>query len=90
MLRALVAARGVPGLLRQSFRGENYQGKLFNLSKGISTSSTAHHERLHEVLPPLESFSRRHIGPSPEEVSEMLEVCGVKVCCVLRHYSKRW
>jgi len=31
------------------------------------------------VLPPLESFSRRHIGPSPQDVQEMLKVCGVEV-----------
>ena len=35
--------------------------------------------RIEDVLPPLEPFSRRHIGPSDAEVKEMLEGCGVKV-----------
>ena len=35
--------------------------------------------RIENVLPPLEAFSRRHIGPSDSEAKEMLEVCNVKV-----------
>ena len=39
--------------------------------------------RIEDVLPPLESFSRRHIGPSEVEVVEMLETCGVKVSLLI-------
>ena len=35
--------------------------------------------RIEDVLPPLESFSRRHIGPNESEVADMLETCGVNV-----------
>lgn len=51
------------------------------LQTGRPLSGTAplRHERLYEVLPPLESFSRRHIGPSPEYIKEMLDVCKVEV-----------
>ena len=45
----------------------------------IALSAAVRHERLKEVLPPLESFARRHIGPSPEERQEMLRTCGVQV-----------
>ena len=45
----------------------------------LSLSAQARHERLREVLPPLESFARRHIGPSQEDTQEMLKVCGVEV-----------
>ena len=48
-------------------------------SRPLSSTSPLCHERLYEVLPPLESFSRRHIGVSPEDIKEMLDVCGVKV-----------
>ena len=47
--------------------------------RALSVSAWHRHERLHEVLPPLESFARRHIGPSSEEVQEMLGTCGVEV-----------
>ena len=40
--------------------------------------------RIENVLPPLESFSRRHIGPSESEVAEMLETCGVMVSSVVQ------
>ncbi len=49
----------------------------------VSGSVPLCHERLYEVLPPLESFSRRHIGPSPESIKEMLDVCKVKVNYIL-------
>ena len=77
MLRAIKASRRLPGLL--NFRLEVSR-------RPISTSLAVRHERLYEVLPPLESFSRRHIGPSPEEVQEMLNACGEEVrfwCCTL-------
>ena len=47
--------------------------------RALSVSARRRHERLHEVLPPLESFARRHIGPSSEDTREMLRVCGVEV-----------
>jgi glycine dehydrogenase len=46
--------------------------------RAFSVSAWVRHERLHEVLPPLESFARRHIGPSSEDTQEMLRVCGVE------------
>ena len=68
----MMAARA-PGLLRRLLGGR----------RELSVSVWRRHERLHEVLPPLESFSRRHIGPSPEDTIEMLGACGVEVCvCV--------
>lgn len=73
MLRSLVASRQVVSRFTAGAR------RLPRLGRSVSTSLVACHERLHEVLPPLESFARRHIGPSEEEVAEMLEVCGVKV-----------
>lgn len=76
MLRALMTSRMVPGMLCRFTGGAR---RLQKVERFVSTSPVSHHERLHEVLPPLESFARRHIGPSQEEVSEMLEVCGVKV-----------
>jgi len=48
-------------------------------SRPLSGTAPLYHERLYEVLPPHESFSRRHIGVSPEDIKHMLEVCGVKV-----------
>ena len=42
-------------------------------------SSLGRPARIENVLPPLEPFSRRHIGPSDCEVKEMLEMCNVKV-----------
>lgn len=48
-------------------------------TRPISCTAPICHERLYEVLPPLESFSRRHIGPSPEFIQEMLQACGVEV-----------
>lgn len=72
MLRSLVASRQVVSRFTAGAR------RLPRLGRSVSTSLVACHERLHEVLPPLESFARRHIGPSEEEVAEMLEVCGVK------------
>ena len=50
-----------------------------NRRRPFSLSAQFRHERLREVLPPLESFSRRHIGPSAEDAQEMLQVCGVEV-----------
>lgn len=47
--------------------------------RALSTTLSLRHERLHEVLPPLESFARRHIGPSAEDAQEMLKTCGVEV-----------
>ena len=47
--------------------------------RAFSLSACVRHERLHEVLPPHESFARRHIGPSSEDTQEMLRVCGVEV-----------
>ena len=47
--------------------------------RALSVAAWRRHERLHEVLPPLESFARRHIGPSSEDAQEMLRTCGVEV-----------
>ena len=49
----------------------------------LSVSPVSRHERLKEVLPPLESFAKRHIGPSQSETDEMLAACGVKVSVCL-------
>lgn len=54
--------------------------RLVAAHRALSVSAWRRHERLHEVLPPLESFARRHIGPSTEDTREMLRVCGVEVC----------
>lgn len=76
MLRALMA----PGRMHRVLRlTKEPRKQLQNTSRLISTSPSLTHERLYEVLPPLESFAKRHIGPSEEEVAEMLQVCGVKV-----------
>lgn len=69
MFRVVGSFRRVPGLL----------GFRVTQRKAISSSGVSHHERIHEVLPPLESFSRRHIGPSEEEIADMLRTCGVEV-----------
>lgn len=54
--------------------------RLVKLGKSqLSSTASLSHERLYQVLPPLESFSRRHIGPSPEDEKKMLETCGVNV-----------
>lgn len=53
--------------------------RLVPAHRALSTTAFRRHERLHEVLPPLESFARRHIGPSAGEVQEMLKTCGVEV-----------
>ena len=53
--------------------------RLVPAHRALSTSLSLRHERLHEVLPPLESFARRHIGPSSEDAQEMLKTCGVEV-----------
>lgn len=45
----------------------------------LSMSPVLSHERLREILPPLESFAKRHIGPSQSDVGEMLKVVGVQV-----------
>ena len=63
-----MALRGV-----RLFRGVAGSSRL------LSLSALRRHERMHEVLPPLESFARRHIGPSSEDTQEMLRVCGVEV-----------
>lgn len=47
--------------------------------RALSVSAWSRHERLHEVLPPMESFARRHIGPSTRDIQEMLKTCGVEV-----------
>lgn len=47
--------------------------------RAFSVSAWRRHERLHEVLPPLESFTRRHIGPSDSDIQDMLRTCGVEV-----------
>ena len=48
--------------------------------RALSLSPLLRHERLKEILPPLESFAKRHIGPSQEDISHMLRVVGVQVC----------
>ena len=45
----------------------------------LTAASQARGGRLSEVLPPLESFAKRHIGPSRQDRQEMLSVCGVEV-----------
>lgn len=47
--------------------------------RSVSSSAVLWHERLNEVLPPLECFTNRHIGPSEQETEEMLRACGVQV-----------
>ena len=47
--------------------------------RALSLSPALSHERLREVLPPLESFAKRHVGPSQEDINHMLKVVGVKV-----------
>lgn len=47
--------------------------------RALSLCPVLSHERLKEILPPLESFAKRHIGPSQADVSEMLKVIGVQV-----------
>ena len=47
--------------------------------RALSLSPALGHERLREILPPLESFDKRHIGPSHEDINHMLKVVGVKV-----------
>ena len=64
---ALQAIRLFPRLLRA------HQRRAFSLSAAVRD------EKLREVLPPLESFARRHIGPSRQDAQEMLKVCGVEV-----------
>ena len=53
--------------------------RMVGARRALSVSAWRSHERLHEVLPPLESFARRHIGPSPEDTQKMLRTCGVEV-----------
>ena len=79
MLRALAVSRRASGLLTSFTSAGEQLSKLESFRRLLSTSTILRHERLHEVLPPLESFSRRHIGPSEEEVAEMLRACGVEV-----------
>ena len=57
--------------------------------RAFSVSAWRPHERLHEVLPPLESFTRRHIGPSDNDVQEMLRACGVEVSYTTHFMSGR-
>ena len=47
--------------------------------RSLSLSAALSHERLKEILPPLESFAKRHIGPSETDVKDMLKVIGVQV-----------
>lgn len=79
MLRVLKVSRVSSGWLKSLHTPRGHRPKLGSLKRLVSTSAIQRHERLHEVLPPLESFSRRHIGPSDEEVAEMLKTCGVEV-----------
>lgn len=53
--------------------------RLVAAHRALSVSAWSRHERLHEVLPPMESFARRHIGPSTRDIQEMLKTCGVEV-----------
>lgn len=60
-------------------------------TRHIFSSAVVRHERLNEVLPPLECFTKRHIGPSEQETEEMLKACGVEasfVCCLFILSSK--
>ena len=60
-------------------RGSMLVQRLGVARRALSVSAWRRHERLHEVLPPLENFARRHIGPSSEDTQDMLRVCGVEV-----------
>ena len=40
-----------------------------------------------DVLPALDSFAKRHVGPSAKDRQEMLRVCGVQVSCSKRACS---
>lgn len=53
--------------------------RLVAAHRALSVSAWSRHERLHEVLPPMESFARRHMGPSTRDIQEMLKTCGVEV-----------
>lgn len=64
-----------PALVRRLLAAQRPVGSR----RAVSVSASRRHERLHEVLPPLESFARRHIGPSPEDIEKMLGECGVEV-----------
>ena len=57
--------------LRRKFPGDVVASRI--------CTSLGRPARIENVLPPLESFSRRHIGPSDSEMTEMLKVCNVKV-----------
>ncbi len=76
----LQVLRQVPGSLtyQRILRSEG-QRVLDSFVRPISSTQALRHERLYQVLPPLESFSKRHIGPSQEEADEMLKFCGVEV-----------
>jgi hypothetical protein len=74
MLRSLLVCKPV-------LRSFAWPARSLEAGRFVCTSPLTHHERLHEVLPPLESFAKRHIGPSEEDVTVMLEACGVKVGC---------
>ena len=56
--------------------------QLHRTSRSITLSSVL---RLKEVLPPLESFAKRHIGPSEKDTMAMLQTCGVQVSYVLKN-----
>ena len=51
--------------------------------RSVFSSAVMRHERLSEVVPPLECFTKRHIGPSTQDTQEMLRACGVEVTSYL-------
>ncbi|XP_064386896.1 glycine dehydrogenase (decarboxylating), mitochondrial-like [Halichondria panicea] len=63
---------------RQLLLPRHKRGLQFTWTRHIFSSSVVRHERLNEVLPPLECFTKRHIGPSEQETGEMLRACGVE------------
>ena len=60
-------------------RGGSLTARCAVRQRALSLSPVLSHERLREILPPLESFDKRHIGPSQEDINHMLKVIGVKV-----------
>lgn len=76
MLRIFLSPRSAVAAGSQSYCRHGHR----NLLRPLSSTASFGHERLHEVLPPLESFPGRHMGPSPEEIQSMLKVCGLEVC----------
>lgn len=66
-------------LLPRLFRSRSALSAKSARYRSLSLSAVVSHERLGEILPPLESFAKRHIGPSRDDVREMLNVIGVQV-----------